>query len=93
MALAYLVILLGIPYLFFEVLISVLDFIIFAPIVGIEKVFDKVGSFFVDYKLVIKWQELSEDSSCFLLFRLISQKILIITLIFYQYTIARNKNI
>lgn len=46
MGLAYLVILLGIPYLFFEVFISVLDFIIFAPIVGIEKVFDKIGSFF-----------------------------------------------
>ena len=46
MALAYLVILLGIPYLFFEVLISALDFVIFAPFVGIEKLFDKIGSFF-----------------------------------------------
>ena len=46
MALAYLVVLLGIPYLFFEVFISVLDFIIFAPIEGAKKVFDKVGSVF-----------------------------------------------
>lgn len=46
MALAYLVILLGIPYLFFEVFLSALDFIIFAPIAGVEKLFDKIGSIF-----------------------------------------------
>ena len=46
MALAYLVVLLGIPYLFFEVLISVLDFIIFAAINGIKNIFEKAESFF-----------------------------------------------
>ncbi len=46
MGLAYLVILLGIPYLFFEVLLSALDFVIFAPIAGVEKLIDKVGSLF-----------------------------------------------
>ena len=46
MALAYLVVLLGVPYLFFEVFLSSLDFIIFAPIEGAKKVFDKFSSFF-----------------------------------------------